>query len=89
MKPMESRAISTRLIYLGMLCIAPSMIASVAGIDFWLLNGAFFVGIMFLLTAMFVRTKYWRCPSCKTPLRAECAMTQRCHHCNASLVDEE
>ena len=87
MNPFEGRNVSMRLIQLGMMFMAPSLIASVAGIDFWLLNGAFFVGLALLFCAMFVRTKYWRCPHCKTQLHAEAAMTNRCHKCGAQLVE--
>ena len=87
MNPFEGRALSLRVIKLGAIFLAPGLIASMANIDFWVLNGMFMVGLVMLFAGLLIRIKFWRCPNCRIQLHADSALTNRCHKCGAQLVN--
>lgn len=89
MNPLMGRALSLRIIKIGVVFLTPGLISSVANIDFWIFNGMFMVGLALLFAGLLVRILFWRCPNCRVKLHAEAAMTNCCHKCGAKLVETE
>ena len=87
MNPFEGRALSLRFIKIGAIFLAPGLIASIANIDFWILNGMFMVGLFMLFAGLLVRIKFFRCPNCKIQLHAYATITEKCHRCGSPLAE--
>ena len=89
MNPFAGRALSLRIIKIGVFFLTPGLIASVANIDFWIFNCMFMVGLALLFAGLIVRILFWRCPNCRIKLHADSVMTNRYHKCGAQLVETE
>ena len=89
MNPFEGRALSMRFIKIGVAFLMPGLIASVMNIDFWILNGAFMVGLAMLFIGLLIRIVFFRCPHCKAKLHAYATITEKCHRCGWPLAETQ
>lgn len=89
MNPFEGRALSMRLIRIGIIFLAPGLITSIVNFSFWIFNGMFMVGLALLFGGLAIRIKFWRCPHCRVKLHAQSAMTNRCHRCGMQIMQQE